>query len=120
METRLYEGDIKIADELMSILIEDAIIEKYFDYETIQYKRIIAVLTENEYIYDATTHLQQTERTDLYFNDGGAKAIYDRQERARKKEELEYTNLKGTNIRSWIAIGISVSVLIWEIISSLF
>lgn len=119
METRLYEGDIKIADELMSILIEDAIIEKYFNYDTIQYKRIIAVLSENKYLHDATTHIQQNDRTELYFNDGGAKAIYQRQKRAIEKDKLEYTNLKWTNIRSWIAIGISVAVLIWEIISSL-
>lgn len=104
----------------MSLLIQDTIIDKYFGYDTLQDKRIIAALSENEYLYDATTHLQQSERTKLYFNDGGAKAIYQRQKRAREKEEWEYSNIKWTNIRSWIAIGISISVLLWEIISSLF
>ena len=61
--------------------------------------------------------IKATDITALYRSNGGLKAIYDAQQRECKMQEWKYSNMKWTNIRSWIAIAVSVVSTIVAIIS---
>lgn len=82
-----------------------------------QYKRIITVLSEQGYIKDVHSHIQTTDYTPLYFDNGGSQYIYDKQQRAKKIAQWQFSNMKWTNIRSWIALGISVVAILWEVVT---
>lgn len=78
MKTQLRKEDIKVADKLMEDLNVQYILSQE-DYQGVQYKRIIVVLSEIGYIKNVHSHIQTTDYTPLYFDNGGTKAIYRKQ-----------------------------------------
>lgn len=115
MKTQLRKEDIKVADQLMTDLNTKKILSQE-DYRGVQYKRIIAVLYEHGYIKDVHSHIQTTDYTPLYSDNGGAQCIYDKQQREQKIAKWQYSNMKWTNIRSWIAIAVSSGAILWEVL----
>lgn len=116
MGTLLLKQDIEAADNLMSNLIEKIMICREEYHKSIQYIRIISVLSEYGYILDDYSHLRRAEKAKLYFNNGGAKAIYKEQQRAKKIADWTYSNMRWTNIRSWAAIILSALAIGFEIV----
>lgn len=96
MKTQLRKEDIKVADKLMEDLNVRYILSQE-DYQGVQYKRIIAVLSEKGYIKDVHSHIQTTDYTPLYFDNGGTKAIRqdyecDKIHRNRNRSPCRYYN----------------------------
>ena len=88
METKLQKGDIKVADQLMEALNTRKILSQE-GYKGIQYLRIITVLSEQGYVKDVHSHIQMTDYTPLYFNNGGAKKIYCKQWQAKAEKWIK-------------------------------
>ena len=76
---RLRKEDIELADRIIADLLNAGMLDQS-KMQSFRHKRVIAILAKKGYIKDARTHLLQTDTTELYFEDGGATAIY--------KEEL--------------------------------
>lgn len=122
MDVKLYKGDIAKADALMA-LFDGCPTVKHFQIseivlEQLQKERILTVLENYGYIsIPNELCIKATDITALYRSNGGLKAIYDAQQRECKMQEWKYSNMKWTNIRSWIAIAVSVVSTIVAIIS---
>lgn len=113
----LRDCDIHIADQIIDIIERCGCFtrEKLSIKDDMQYNRIVSVLQDKGYLKDAKTILYGTDNTVLYRQNGGAKSIYEKQQKEIKKEEYEYTNLKWVNMRAWLALIISIIALILQI-----
>lgn len=74
-KVRLKRRDVKIADEIIKDLIRYNMVDQS-NMLSNEHRRAIYILQERGYIKDVRTHILQTDLTQFYFDDGGAKAIY--------------------------------------------
>lgn len=108
METLLRKEDIKVADKLMQDLNTRQILSRE-DYRDIQYKRIITVLSEKGYVKDVHSHIQTTDYTPLYLNNGGAKAIYRNQRRGKIINMIKFIGI--------VIAALAGMITIWQFIN---
>lgn len=108
MKTQLRKEDIKVADKLMEDLNVQYILSQE-DYQGVQYKRIIAVLSEIGYIKDVHSHIQTTDYTPLYFDNGGTKAIYRKQRRGKITNAIKFIGI--------VIAALAGIITIWQFIN---
>jgi hypothetical protein len=108
LETLLRKEDIKVADKLMEDLNVRYILSQE-DYQGVQYKRIIAVLSEKGYIKDVHSHIQTTDYTPLYFDNGGTKAIYRKQRRGKITNAIKFVGI--------VIAALAGIITIWQFIN---
>lgn len=72
---KLRREDIEVADAIIADLLNTGILDQS-KMQSFRHRRIIAVLAKRGYVKDAKTHILQTDTTELYFEAGGARAIY--------------------------------------------
>lgn len=114
---RLRKEDIELADRIIADLLNAGMLDQS-KMQSFRYRRIIATLQERAYIKDEQTHILPGSRAELYFEDGGARAIYEEQQFEEDRLKYQKRELRWANLRSWAAIIISLITLIWQIVAT--
>lgn len=114
---RLRKEDIELADRIIADLLNAGMLDQS-SMQLFRHKRIITALQERAYIKDEHTHILPGCRAELYFEDGGARAIYEEQQFEEDRLKYEKRELRWANLRSWAAIIISLITLIWQIVAT--
>ena len=119
MEPLFKKDDIKIADLIINKLSEnpshlsmDQI--KNCIPDEIQRDRILKMLSSYQVI-EVHQFWTKAGNRFLEFRNVGSKPIFKDVKQKAQLQKWQYSNMKWTNIRSWVALAVSAFMLIWEI-----
>lgn len=119
MKPHFKKDDIKIADLIINRLSENPsrlLMDQINSIipDQIQRDRIIKTLSAYQVIEVHQFWAKAGSRL-LEFKDAGSKPIFKDVKQQAQLQKWQYSNMKWTNIRSWIALAVSAFMLIWEI-----
>lgn len=119
MSNQFTKADVKIADLIIdrlatnpSRLLMDQINAIITD--EVQRDRILKILEAYQIIEAHQFWLKAGVRF-MEFKEMGAESIFKDLKQQAQMQKWQYSNMKWTNVRSWVALAVSIFMLIWEI-----